>query len=66
LQHQEERFKNDLQKLGDLYDFDFPSLLTKNKNNFKDPYHFSDSVGIIVVKELFIQASDNCRKYIKK
>lgn len=53
LQNYEVRFKNDLTKIGDLYDFDYPSDITMNKDNFRDPYHFNDSIGEIVIKELF-------------
>ena len=53
LQNDEIKFKNDLKKIADLYDFDYPSELTMNKDNFRDPYHFTDSIGKIVVKELF-------------
>ena len=53
LQDYEVKFKNDLKKIADLYDFDFPSEMTMNKDNFRDPYHFNDSIGKIVVKEMF-------------
>lgn len=47
------KFKSDLKKMGDVYDFDFPSSITENINNFNDPYHFSPTIGEIIVKELF-------------
>lgn len=62
LENDEIKFKNDLKKIGDLYDFDYPSELTLNKDNFRDPYHFTDSIGKIVVKELF---SCGTGKYVK-
>ena len=53
LQNYEIRFKNDLIQLGDLYDFNYPSDLTKNIDNFDDPYHFSSPVAKIIIKDLF-------------
>jgi hypothetical protein len=47
-----QKFKNDIKTFGDLYDFEIPNELTKNKDNFKDPYHFKDSIGDIVVHEM--------------
>lgn len=65
LQYFDKKFKNDLEKIGDVYDFDYPSDLTKNYNNFHDPYHFTDSIGEIVVKELFAKESYTYAKYKK-
>jgi hypothetical protein len=65
LQYFDAKFKNDLEKIGDVYDFDYPSDLTKNYNNFYDPYHFTDSIGEIVVKELFAKESYKYVKYKK-
>lgn len=65
LQVYEAKFRNDLQKIGDLYDFDYPSNITKNKNNFNDPYHCIDSIGEIIVKELFSLEPKRIAKYTK-
>jgi len=65
LQLYEVKFKEDLKKIGDLYDFDFPSDLTANKNNFRDPYHFTDSIGEIVVKDLFTKVTDRNARFTK-
>jgi len=62
LQDQETKFKNDLMTLGDLYDFNYPSNLTVNKNNFIDPYHSNEIVCEMVIRELFVK---NARKYAK-
>jgi hypothetical protein len=53
LVEKEKIFKKELQTLGDLYDFDFPSELTKNKNNFSDPMHFNTKVAKIICDEIF-------------
>ena len=58
LQAYELRFKNDLKKMGDVYDFDFPSNITADTGNFNDPYHFSPSIGEIIVKDLFSNESN--------
>lgn len=69
LQVYESMFKNDLKKIGDVYDFDFPSDITNNASNFNDPYHFSPPIGEIIVKELFSFRSGKdviftkCEKY---
>ena len=52
------RFKNDLQSLGDTYDFDFISKITIDKNNFNDPYHFNSSVGTIIIRKIFSDHSN--------
>ncbi|TMM53878.1 hypothetical protein FEE95_18450 [Maribacter algarum] len=48
----EHKFKSDLSKLGLFYDFDYPNKLTKNNNNFLDPFHFNDSIANIIVHEI--------------
>ncbi|MBT4338458.1 MAG: hypothetical protein HOD63_07705 [Bacteroidetes bacterium] len=53
LQIEESNFKRDLQNLGDLFDFDFPSEITLNKENFIDPMHFNPEVSILITKEIF-------------
>lgn len=65
LQAFELKFKSDLKKMGDVYDFDFPSSITENTNNFNDPYHFSPTIGEIVIKELFSGRSGDNVKYTK-
>lgn len=41
-----------LSGMATLIDFDFPNTLTKDKSNFKDPYHFTADVGPFVVRAL--------------
>lgn len=59
LSEYEERFKNDIKALGDVYDFDFPSGLTKNRENFIDPYHFTPDIGNFIIREFFITDSNS-------
>lgn len=55
LEGQYEKFKNDLKSFGDVYDFNFPGIITNDKNNFPDPFHCSDSVSRIVIKEMVLE-----------
>jgi hypothetical protein len=50
-----ERFKNDLAGLAVTYDYDLPTELTTNADNFADPFHFKDSVGNIMIREIWQQ-----------
>jgi hypothetical protein len=49
-----EKFKSDVKTFGDLYDFNWPNIITENKNNFLDPLHSIDSVSRIMVKEMIL------------
>ena len=53
MQAGENKFKEDLKKLGDVYDFNYPNELTKERNNFSDPFHFKDEIARTVIEELF-------------
>lgn len=57
----EEVYK-DFQKVMMRYpvtNFDYPNALTKNMDNFKDPFHFTEEVAREVIKELFgLKSSD--------
>ena len=52
LAEEEIRFRGDINKLGVLYDFDYPNEITKNKDNFFDPLHPNDSIREIVTQEI--------------
>lgn len=49
----QEGFKNQMQQVADVFDFDFDSELTREKNNFKDPLHFTDEIGRQIYHEMF-------------
>jgi hypothetical protein len=53
LQGFEMKFKNDLKMFGDVYDFDYPSDLTKTKDNFSDPFHCTPYISMVVINEIF-------------
>ena len=50
---EEENFKNDIKNIGRVIDFDFPNLITNCKSCFSDPIHTTDSIGEIIVREIF-------------
>jgi hypothetical protein len=48
------RFKRDLSRLGvRVIDYDFVSELTLNKSNFRDPIHYNQDIGKVIVDEVF-------------
>ncbi len=49
----ESKFREDLKKLGDVYDFNYPNEVTKERNNFSDPFHFKSEVVGTIIDELF-------------
>ena len=52
LDEEYKRFKIDIESFGDVYDFNYPNIITNNKNNFNDPFHFKDSISNIIVQEI--------------
>jgi len=53
LQNEENKFKEDLKKLGDVYDFNYPNDMTKERNNFSDPFHIVPKTARAVAEEIF-------------
>lgn len=49
-----EKFKEDIRSFGDLYDFNWPNVITENKDNFLDPLHSIDSVSRIMIREVIL------------
>lgn len=54
MEQEYERFKKDISSFGDLYDFNWPNEITKNKANFLDPLHSIDSVSRIMIREVLL------------
>ncbi len=46
------QYKIDLSTLAEVLDFDFPNELTKNKQNFSDPFHFNQTISKKIVSVL--------------
>jgi hypothetical protein len=59
----ERRFKNDLVSLGEVYDFDYPNDVTKNRDNFSDPFHFHRDVMKIVANDVWGKSNNLARVY---
>jgi hypothetical protein len=47
------RFKADLHAIAPTLDFDVPSELTTDSSQFNDPFHGKESVGLMVMEELW-------------
>lgn len=54
LEQEYEKFKEDIQSFGDLYDFNWSNEITSNKNNFLDPLHSIDSVSRLMIREMLL------------
>jgi hypothetical protein len=48
-----EEFKRDLASMAVTYDYDYVNPLTMDASNFADPFHFTDSVGGELVREIW-------------
>lgn len=57
------KFKQDLRLLGNLYDFDFPSKFTSNKENFLDPFHSKYELSDIIVSDIMSKSPKNAKYY---
>ena len=54
LKMEENKFKNILSSLNaKVYDFDYSNEITNDKINFKDPIHYNDSIGRLIVREIW-------------
>jgi hypothetical protein len=54
LSEEEKRFKEILCNLhAKVYDYDFENEITRSKSNYKDPIHYNDSIGSLIIHEIF-------------
>jgi hypothetical protein len=53
----------ELSAMAPVYDFDYETEITTNKDNFKDPIHFTDQVGDLLVNEIWSGHLEHGRKY---
>ncbi|MVN22041.1 hypothetical protein [Mucilaginibacter arboris] len=72
LGEEEKKFKKIMSSLNaKVYDFDYLNSITTNKNNFRDPVHYNDSIGNLIVREIwtnnlqFGKELDKNKKYIR-
>lgn len=54
LEKEYQRFKEDIRTFGDVYDFNWPNVITLDKNSFLDPLHSIDSVSRIMIREMLL------------
>jgi hypothetical protein len=47
-----EKFKADIRSLGTVYDFDYDSWLTSQRENFSDPFHLNIALDTVVINTL--------------
>lgn len=60
---EEKKFKTDLENLGTFYDFDYPNQITKNKDNFEDPFHSNLSICDSMINEIVTGNVKYARKH---
>lgn len=54
LEGEEKRFKAIMAKLNaKVYDFDYLNAITIDRNNFKDPVHYNERTGALMVNEIW-------------
>tara|TARA_B110000971_G_C19996128_1_gene494389 strand:- start:205 stop:1149 length:945 start_codon:yes stop_codon:yes gene_type:complete len=56
------QFEKDISSLADTYNFNYPNILTKNKDNFDDPVHINKNTSKIILSGLL----ENNNKYVIK
>lgn len=52
LEKEAELYREDLKRLGDVIDFDYETLLTRERENFSDPFHIDIRLDTIVINAL--------------
>lgn len=53
-----EAMRSDLREMGRVYDFAFPSPITENRDNYKDPYHFNDEIMRFIIESTWSEPGD--------
>lgn len=61
VEDQYERFKHDLAQMALVYDCDIDSSLTRDRNNFLDPFHLSSPAARQLVSDLWSEHPRYCR-----
>ncbi len=61
LEKEYDKFREDIRSFGDLYDFNWPNVITKDKNSFLDPLHSIDSVSRIMIREMILNKPEYAR-----
>jgi hypothetical protein len=50
---QREAMVRDLRDWGRVYDFDWENEMTANKDNFTDPFHFTEEIAAVLIREIW-------------
>jgi hypothetical protein len=49
-----EQFRHDIESFGELYDFNWPNEITRDRKCFLDPLHSIDSVSRLMIREVVL------------
>lgn len=60
------KFRIELAKLGNVYDFDFGNKITANGKNFTDAYHFNSKIARQIVGEVALSIVPTSKKKVLK
>jgi hypothetical protein len=47
------QFRSDLAAMAPTYDFDYPNDITRDKDNFSDPYHYRPPIADVLIAEVW-------------
>jgi hypothetical protein len=61
IEGQYRQFKSDLESMAPVYDCDIDSPLTREKNNYGDPFHLTDSAAKKLVQDIWSENPRWCR-----
>lgn len=53
-----DNMRSDLQDMGRVFDFAFKNSITEDRNNFRDPYHFNQEIGALIVECIWSEPSE--------
>ena len=48
------QFRQDLAHMGQTFDFDYQNDITSKKENFSDPYHYTEPIVPVLVREVWL------------
>ena len=57
-----QQFKNDLTSMAPVYDCDIDSDLTRDKNNYVDPFHLTNIAAERLVQDIWSESPKWCSK----
>jgi len=63
LEEANETFRNDLSRFGLVYDFAWENDETRNRDRYKDPYHFDSQIETSIINTVWNHENHNVRIY---